>query len=517
MRKIREVIRLHSLGLRQREIARSCAVGQSTVSEYLKMADAAGLKWADIADWTQERLVKALLPSQVPATPQRAQLPLPDFAAMHAELQNHKHLTLQLVWEEYRLTHPEGYRYSRFCELYQRWRQQQEVVLRQDHRPGEKLFVDYAGDTIAVHDPAGGDTRHAQLFVAVLGASSYTFAEATWTQSLPDWIGSHIRAFDFLEGVPEIVVPDNLKSGVTKPCRYEPGVNITYEEMAQHYGVAVVPARVRKPRDKAKVECGVLVVERWIVASLRRRKFFSLGEVNAAIAELLTLLNNRPFRKREGTRRSWFESLDKPALKPLPVERYQYGEWKTARVNIDYHVEVDKHWYSVPYQLTQQEVEIRSTASTVEIFHRGTRVASHTRSRAAYQHSTVHEHRPKAHQRNAEWPPSRVIEWCGKIGPVTARLVEHILAANRHPEQGYRSCLGVKRLGDTYPHQRVEAAARRAIALNVCTYKSLKAILENNLDGQQPGTSSDPQPPPIDHPNLRGPGYYDTTDPHALA
>jgi transposase len=387
--------------------------------------------------------------------------------------------------------------------------------MRQEHRAGEKLFVDYAGDTIAVQDPAGGPARQAQLFVAVLGASSYTFAEATWTQGLPDWIGSHIRAFEFFAGVPELVVPDNLKSGVTKPCRYEPGVNITYEEMAQHYGVAVVPARVRKPRDKAKVENGVLVVERWIVAALRQRAFFSLGEVNTAIAELLLRLNQRSFRKREGTRQSLFQSLDQPALKPLPVERYQYGEWKTARVNIDYHVEVDRHWYSVPHQLTQCEVEIRSTPATVEIFHRGTRVASHARSHSAYKHTTIHEHRPKAHQRHQEWPPSRVVEWCGTIGPATAQVVECILGANRHPEQGYRSCLGIVRLGENYPHERVEAAARRALALNVCNSRSLKAILENNLDGQEPETASVP-PPPIDHPNLRGPGYYDPSEPPPL-
>ncbi len=514
MRKIREVLRLHSLGLTQREIARSCSVGQSTVSEYLKAAEAAGLRWADIADWSQDRLEKALLPSQ-PAVKDRTQLPLPDFAAVHAELQTHKHLTLQLVWEEYRATHAEGYRYSRFCELYQRWRRRQEVVMRQEHRAGEKLFVDYAGDTIAVQDPEGGPARQAQLFVAVLGASNYTFAEATWTQGLPDWIGSHIRAFEFFAGVPEIVVPDNLKSGVTRPCRYEPGVNITYEEMAQHYGVAVVPARVRKPRDKAKVENGVLVVERWIVAALRKRAFFSLGEVNQAIAELLLRLNQRGFRKREGTRQSLFQSLDQPALKPLPVERYQYGEWKTARVNIDHHVELDKHWYSVPHQLTQCQVEIRATPTTVEIFHRGVRVASHARSRAEYKHTTIHEHRPKAHQRHQEWPPSRVVEWCGAVGPATAQVAERILGSNRHPEQGYRSCLGIVRLGENYPHERVEAAARRALALNVCTYRSLKAILENHLDGQEPETASAP-PPPIDHPNLRGPGYYDVSEPPPL-
>lgn len=508
MRKIKEVLRLHSLGLAQRQIARSCSLGQSTVSEYLKAAEAARLRWPEVADWDDARLAAALLPK--PTRNVRAsRQPEPDFASIHTELQQHKHLTLQLVWEEYRAQNPDGYRYSRFCELYQRWRRKQEVVLRQEHRAGEKLFVDYAGPTITVQNPATGEIREAQLFVAVLGASNYTYAEATWTQGLGDWIGSHIRAFEFLGGVSEIVVPDNLKSGVTKTCRYEPGVNLTYEEMAHHYGVAVVPARPRKPRDKAKVEAGVLLVERWVLAALRKRSFFSLGEVNEAIAELLVRLNARPFRKRDGSRQTLFETLDRPALKPLPTERYQYGEWKTARVNIDYHVEFDCHWYSVPYALTRLEVEIRATASTVEIFHKGIRVASHARSHAPHRHTTIHEHRPKAHQRHLEWTPSRIVEWSGKIGPATAQVVDRILASNRHPEQGFRSCLGVIRLGDKYPHARVEAAAHRAVALNVCSYQSLKAILENNLDGQALDPATDAQPP-IDHPNLRGPDYYDS-------
>jgi transposase len=510
MRKIREVLRLHSLGLTQRQIARSCSVGQSTVAEYLKAAEAAHLQWPEVAGWDESRLAAALLEKR-PVEPKRSRQPEPDFASVHTELQQHKHLTLLLVWEEYRAQNPEGYRYSRFCELYQRWRRKREVVLRQEHRAGEKLFVDYAGRTIPVQNPTAGEIREAQLFVAVLGASNYTFAEATWTQGLGDWIGSHLRAFEFFEGVTEIVVPDNLKSGVTKTCRYEPGVNITYQEMAQHYGLAVVPARVGKPRDKAKVEAGVLLVERWILAALRKRTFFSLGETNQAIGELLARLNERPFRTREGSRRTLFESLDRPALKPLPCQRYQYGEWKTARVNIDYHVQFERHWYSVPYQLTQQEVEIRATASTVEVFHQGIRVASHARSQVAHQHTTTHEHRPKAHQRYMEWTPSRVIEWSAKIGPATAQVVDRILASNRHPEQGFRSCLGIIRLGDKYPQARVEAAARRAVALHVCSYQSLKSILENNLDGQAPEPTPDPQPP-IDHPNLRGPDYYDTGD-----
>ncbi len=509
MRKIKEVLRLHSLGLAQRQIARSCSIGQSTVSEYLKTAESARLEWPEVADWDEARLVAALI-RKVPALPKQDRRPPPDFAAIHTELKQHKHLTLQLLWEEYRVEHPDGYRYSRFCELYQRWLRKQEVVLRQEHRAGEKLFVDYAGQTIPVKNSDTGEIHEAQLFVAVLGASNYTYAEATWTQGLGDWIGSHMRAFEFCGGVPEIVVPDNLKSGVTKTCRYEPGVNRTYEEMAQHYGVAVVPARPRKPRDKAKAEAGVLLVERWILAALRKRTFFSLGEVNEAIAELLDRLNERPFRKREGSRRTLFETLDRPALKPLPAERYQCGEWKTVRVNIDYHVEFDRHWYSVPYQLTQQQVEIRATAATVEIFHKGTRAASHARSHAAYRHTTTHEHRPKAHQRHLEWTPSRVVEWSSKIGPATAQVVDRILTSNRHPEQGFRSCLGIIRLGDKYPHTRVEAASRRALALNVCSYQSLKSILENNLDSQAPEPAPENPQPPVDHSNLRGPDYYDT-------
>lgn len=510
MRKIKEVLRLHALGLAQRQIARSCSVGQSTVSEYLKAADTASLKWEQIAGWSDAQVEAALVPGGT-AERCRSRLTEPDYRGIHAELQKHRHLTLQLVWEEYRSVDPDGYGYSRFCELYQRWRRIQDVVLRQEHRAGEKLFVDYAGQTIAVQDPATGGRREAQLFVAVVGASSYTYAEAAWTQGLADWIGSHIRAFEFLGGVTEIVVPDNLKSGVTKTCRYEPGVNLTYEEMAGHYGVAVVPARPRKPRDKAKVEAGVLLVERWILAALRKRTFFSLGELNEAIAELLTRLNQRPFRKREGSRHSLFVTLDQPVLRALPAERYQYGEWKTARVNIDYHVEFGNHFYSVPYALTQHEVEVRATASTVEIFHRGLRVASHLRSAIHYSSTTSHEHRPKSHRKHLEWTPSRLLEWAATIGPATMEVFDRIMAGKRHPEQGYRSCLGILRLGSQYSKERMEAAARRAVTLNACTYQSMKSMLKLNLDTVVPMAHQvNTGTPPLNHPNVRGPEYFDT-------
>lgn len=508
MRKIKEVLRLHSLGLSQRQIAASCAVGQATVSDYLKAAETAGLRWPDIAAWSDDQVIQTVAPARE-RPDRRSQSPEPDYAEIRHELQTNKHVTVQLLWEEYREKNPDGYRYSRFCDLYRRWLRRQEVVLRQEHRAGEKLFVDYAGDTLAIHSAAGGDATAAALFVAVLGASNFTYAEATATQGLADWIGAHMRAFEFLGGVPEMIVPDNLKSGVTKACRYEPGVNRTYEEMAAHYGVAVVPARRAKPRDKAKVEAGVLVVQRWILAALRKRKFFGLGEMNQAIQKLLVRLNDRPFRKREGSRRSLFESLDKPVLRALPAERYEYGDWETHRVNIDYHVEFDNHWYSVPYHLTQQEMEVRATAATIEIFHRGVRVASHGRSYVPHAATTAIDHRPKAHQRYLEWTPSRLVDWAKTIGPATAELFDRIMASKRHPEQGYRSCLGILRLSKQYSNQRVEAAARRAITLQACSYHSIKSILQCRLDSQAIEPAAPPKPP-LDHPNIRGSEYFDT-------
>jgi transposase len=513
VRKIKEVLRLHALGLSQRQIALSCAVGQATVSDYLKAAAAAGLKWAEVADWDDDRLWKAVAPSREPVQ-SRTHQPEPDYAAILHELQTNRHVTLQLLWEEYREQSPDGYGYSRYCDLYRGWLRRRQVVLRHEHRAGEKLFVDYAGATIAIHN-AAGEVWPAALFVAVLGASSYTYAEASLSQGLADWIGAHMRAFEFMGGVPEIVVPDNLKSGVTKACRYEPSVNRTYEEMAAHYSVAVVPARPLKPRDKAKVEAGVLLAERWILATLRKKKFFTLAELNEAISQLLTRLNDRPFRKRQGSRRSQFELLDKPVLRALPAERYQYGDWETHRVNIDYHVDFDHHWYSVPYQLTQLEVEVRATAATVEIFHRGVRVASHARSYVADRATTVSEHRPKAHQRYLEWTPSRLVDWAKTMGPATADLFERIIATKRHPEQGYRSCLGILRLGKQYSSQRLEAAARRAIALNACSYQSVKSILQRNLDSQSIEAAAPPKPP-LDHPNIGGAEYFNTDEPPTL-
>ena len=517
MRKLKEVLRLHSLGLSQHQIARSCSISQSTVHEYVSVAQAAGVGWPLPDNWDEQQLEQALFP-QRPAPSVWRKHPEPDWTKVHEDLETHKDLTLQLVWQEGRESNPEGYGYSRFCELYRRWLKKLDLVLRQEHRAGEKMFVDYAGATIPIQDPHSGEVHAAAVFVAVLGASSYTFAEATTGQDLRNWIGSHQRAFEFFGGTTEVVVPDNLKSAVTHPSYYEPDLNPTYRDLGEHYGVAIIPARPYRARDKAKAEVAVQVVQRWIVAALRKRKFFSLAEVNQAIAELLVRVNQRPFRKREGSRATLFAQLDKPALKPLPATRYQFGEWETARVNIDYHVEVARHYYSVPYALVHQQVDAHLTGETVEIIHRGVRVASHVRSYLRGKATTLTEHRPKSHQKYLGRTPSRLIEDAQQAGPCTGQLVEAILAAKRHPEQGFRSCLGILRLAKIYPADRMEAAARRCLRARAYNFQSMDSILKNHLD-QLPIPGDPPAQTAVDHDNIRGADYFDSppeTDPPVL-
>jgi transposase len=509
MRKLKEVLRLNSLGLKQQQIARSCSIAQSTVHQYLKAAAAAGVRWPLPPDWDDRRLEEAVSGAPRPMQVWRKS-EKPDFGSIRHELQRHCHLTLQLVWEEYRQDHPDGYSYSRFCELYREWVRKLDVVLRHEYRAGEKLFVDYAGDKIPIYDPHTGEVDfQASLFVAVLGASSYTFVEATRSQDLSCWISSHIRALEFLGGAPEVVIPDNTKTGVKHPCRYEPELNPTYRELAEHYGFAVVPARPYRPRDKAKVEAGVQLAQRWIIAALRRQKFFNLGDLNEAIMDLLDRLNGRCFRKRPDVSRTLlFQQLDRPALKPLPAQAYVMAHWKPVRPNIDYHVEIERHYYSVPFQLVGQPLEARYTALTVEIFHRGARVASHVRSYAAYAATTIHQHRPKSHQAHLEWTPSRLINWAATVGPATAEVVRTILESKPHPEAGYRACLGILSLAKTYSAVRLESASHRALLLRVYSYQSLKSILKRSLD-QQPLLELESHPSGPHHDNIRGPHYYD--------
>lgn len=505
MRKIKEILRLKwSCGLSRRQIARSCALARSTVAEYLRRAQAAGLSWPLPAEWDDARLEELLFPAvaYMPAD----QRPMPNWAEIHQEYKR-KGVTLSLLWQEYKAQSPAGYQYSQFCERYRAWTGRLDPCMRQEHKAGEKLFVDYAGQTVPVMDPTTGEVRPAQIFLAVLGASNYTYAEATWSQTLPDWIGSHVRALAFFGGVTAVIVPDNLKSGVTTPCRYEPDINPTYQEMADHYGTAIIPARVRKPKDKAKVENGVLLAERWLLAPLRNRQFFSLAELNQALGELLPSLNQRPFQKMPGSRRSLFESLERPALLPLPLMPYQYGEWKKALVNLDYHVEADGHYYSVPYQLIKKTVELRLDPKTIECFHLGKRVASHVRSYDCGTYTTLPEHRSPAHRYYLEWTPEKIVQWAETIGPQASNLVKAIMQSRPHPQQGVNSCLGLVKLAKEYGAERLEAACHRALTIQALSYKSLKSILKHGLDKlslpapQSPSRSRS-------HANVRGSQYY---------
>lgn len=507
MRKLKEVLRLRfELNLDQRQIARSCSISVSTVHEYLKRAEAAAVGWPVPTDWSDARLQAALFPpTAVPTRPCKDTL---DCNQIQQQLRTNHHVTLQLLWEEYHATNPNGYRYSRYCEIYQRWRSKQSVVMRQHHIPGEKAFIDWAGATIPIYDRHSTAVRQASLFVAVLGASSYTYAEVTRDQQMESWIGAHEHAFQFWGGVPSLTVPDNTRTGVTKASRYDPDINPTYLNLALHYGFGVVPARPYRPRDKAKVESGVQLAQRWIVAVLRHHRFYSEADANEAVRPLLNRLNQRPFRQRDGSRHSQFLELDKPALRPLPTEPFDRSEWAQARVNIDYHITFDGSLYSVPYNLTHELVEIRSTATTIEILHQGSRVASHLRSRTRGHVSTTPEHRPHSHQAHLEWTPSRILEWGEKAGPFTAQLLERIMADKPHPEMGFRACLGIIRLAKQYSDPRMEAAAERALRTGACRYKSVESILKNSLDRLPLVPSGEPASP-TGHDNVRGAEYFE--------
>ena len=508
MRKVKEILRLrHACGLSERQIAQSCNLSKGSVSNYLRRAEAAGLPWP-----LPETLDDTALEAKLFTAKGRSVRPEPDWEQVHKEKQR-KGVTLLLLWQEYKAQQPTGYEYAAFTVHYRRWLGEQGVTMRQVHAAGEKLFVDYAGMTLAITDPGSGEVRQGQVFVAVLGASNYTYAEVSESQSSEAWLSAHRRALEFFGGVPKVVVPDNLKAGVKQPCRYEPELNPAYAEFAEHYGLAVVPARVRKPRDKAKAEVGVQIVERAILARLRDRSFFSLREANDAVSELLAELNCKPFQKLSGSRYSTFVELEKALLRPLPNEPYNVARWKKAKVNIDYHVEVTGHYYSVPYQHARREVEVRLSAATIEVFHQGKRIASHLRvvdtPRNKGRHTTVAEHMPAAHQRHADWSPARLIGWAEKTGEHTALVVSQILESRPHPEQGFRSCLGIMRLGKLYGEGRLESACSRAHRLRSYSYKSIQSILKHGLDAQplEPELPSD-TPTTQEHRNVRGAEYY---------
>jgi len=509
MRHIKEVLRLKFVAeLSHRQIADCLGISVGVVAKYITAATNAGLTYP-LPDGMDDRALLRALHAEA-ASIVVPRLREPDLAEVHLELKR-KGVTRLLLWEEYAAAHPDAsYSYPQFCVLYREWRKHLNLSMRQVHVAGERLFLDYCGPTVPVVDQTTGEVREAQVYVAVMGASNYTFAEATWTQSLSDWTGSTARALTFFGGVPRLLIPDNLKAAVAKACRYEPTLTATYADFAAHYGCAVLPARPYKPKDKAKVEVGVQVVERWIIARLRHHTFFSLLSLNIAVRELLEDLNNRPFKKLPGTRRSQFDLLDAPLLSPLPSQPYEYAEWKRARVSIDYHIEVDRHFYSVPHPLVRREVDVRLTARTLEVFHAGKRVASHTRSGRKGAHSTVADHMPKAHRAHLEWSPSRFLRWAAEIGDYTRRIVEHTFATKPHPEMGYRSCLGLLSLAKQYGNLRLEAAATRAVTLGAPTRKTVVSILARGLDSQPVPADDAPENarPALTHDNVRGADYY---------
>jgi transposase len=504
MRKIEDVLRLHAQGFSTRRMSLATGVGKTTVIEYLRRAEAAGVSWPLPSGLDEAALERLLFPPPASATGRR--IPEPDWAAIHRELKR-PGVTLALLWDEYRGGHPDGYGYSAFCERYRRWAGRLSPVMRQRHAAGERMFVDYSGTKMAVIDPATGTPRPAEVFIAVMGASNYTYAEASWSQALPDWIGAHARAFGFFGAVPALVVSDNLKSGVTRACFHEPEINRSYAGMATHYGTAILPARPYKPRDKAKVEAAVLLVQRWIVARLRNRRFFSLEELNAAIRDEIARLNARVSRHLGASRQHLFETIDRPAMRPLPAEPFVYADWRKATVGPDYHLKLEGHHYSVPHALIRQQLWARLTASTVEIFRGGKRVACHRRAAPGdTAATTLNDHMPASHRRHAETTPAMLRERAGRIGPATAILVDVILRDRPHPEQGFRACLGILRLARSHGPERLEAACGRALAINARTLTSVRSILHNRLEARR--AEPPPEAEPIAHANIRGPLFF---------
>jgi transposase len=505
MRKISEVLRQrYDLKRSYREIARSLNISPTTVYDYLARAKMAGIVgWPLPLEMSEQELYNTLF---LPIENAPKERPLPDWESIHRELRK-KAMTLRLLWREYRDCYPDGLGYTQFCERYRAFVKTISPVMRQVHKAGEKTFVDYAGMTVPWMDPVTGEVHEAQVFVGTLGASQFIFAQATATQQLPDWIASHISLWEYFGGVSKIVVPDNLKTGITKAHGYDPDINANYQHFSEHYGFAIVPTRVNEPKDKAKVENAVGIVERQILAALRHITFTSIADINAAIHERLTILNNQPFQKMKTSRLELFEAIDKPALKPLPPEKYHYADWVHAKIHIDYHFVFADHYYSVPYQYIHHEVQIRASAKTVECFYQGQRIAAHARSHVRYGFTTLKEHMPPAHQAHAEWSPERMNRWAKKIGPQTAQFIDHMIASRAFPQQAFRACLGLLRLGNRFGEQRLEKACTIALSVGATRYQQVESILKNRLDSL-PQAQAQNDSVVSEHENIRGSDYY---------
>ena len=500
VRKIREVIRLHfEARLSNRAVARACQVSNSTVGEYLARTEKAGLSWPLPSGMSDEELNRRLYPEE--GTPQPAtDRPMPDWESVHRELSK-RGVTLTLLWQEYREKHPNGYGFTQFRVYYQQWNQSHANTMRLPHKAGEEMEVDYAGMTVAITNPETGEISRAAVFVATLPASSYTYVEIQPSQELPHWLGGHVRAFSFFGGIPQTICPDNLKSGVKSPNRYEPELNPSYQELAEYYHVAVLPARVRKPRDKAHVENSVQNVERWVLAPLRNRTFFSVAEANHAIEPLVQALNQKEMQHLGKSRKELFEELDHPALRTLPERPYEYAAWKTAKVNIDYHIAFEGHFYSVPYALVRQEVRVRATETLVAIFHKGEQIAVHPRSQAQGRFSTRTEHMPANHQFISAADGDWFLREAAKIGPQTTTYLTALLNSRSIPQHAYRSCLGILDLARKYTQPQMETACQVLLTAKLFSYRDVKSELERL--GANPPETTLPA-----HENVRGSSYY---------
>jgi transposase len=505
MRKLREIVRLRlQAGQSGRAIARSCALSPSTVGGYLGRIALAGLGWPLPQELDDDAVLERLLfPDEHRPVSNR---PEPDWIHVHRELQR-RHVTKQLLWQEYKEATPNGLQYSQFCDRYLLWARPLSATMRQAHRAGEKTFIDFSGSGLDVVHPLTGECQKAVLFLAVLGASNLTYAEPVLHQDLPTWVGCHVRAFEYFGGTTEIWVPDNPRVGVTKASKYDPLLNRTYEDLSAHFGAAVIPARPFKPRDKAKVEAAVLIASRWILAVLRNRTFYSLEEMRIAVAECLEKLNHRQMRRLKKSRLELFEEIERAALKPLPVRPFEYAEWTQPKVDLSYHVGHDDHFYSVHFSLIGEQLDLRATETTIEIFRRGTRIESYPRSYQKGKYTTLKHHMPRAHLDQVEWTPERLTGWAKKTGPKTVALLEAIMASKAHPQQGFKACLGVLRLAKQYPAARIERAAARALHFRTLNSGSIASMLKNNLDALALPGEEPQQALPL-HENIRGRNYY---------
>ena len=505
MELLREICRLKwSEKKSNRAIGRILKISKETVKAHFTRVVGAGISsWEQLEAVDDDELKRMVFPLKFSGSEH-----LIDFPRINKELRR-KNMTMMLLWEEERGKDSGLPGYSHFCGLYRDWKKKQKITMRQVHKAGEKAFVDYAGTTVPITDRKTGELIPSQIFVMALGSSHYTFVEATWTQGTQDFLGSHVRAFEFFGGVPEVLVPDNLKTGVNMASKYEPELNRSYREMCRHYGTVVVPARVRKPQDKSIVENAVLHVSRWILARMRDMTFFSLEELNGKIKELLVEYNDRKMTGLEDSRKELFEELERPALSPLPSTRFEVAAWKKAKANIDYHIELEGCYYSVPYRWRGDELLVRYTDFDVEIFRNNKRIAVHKRLYRKRGVSTVKEHMPSTHRWYADWTPSRIVGWAEKTGPCCTDLCKKIMDSRMHPEHSYRSCLGIIKLGSKYSRERLENACGRALSIGGFSYRSVKSILDKGLD-RTPLEKSDDLPDQK-HENIRGGEYYQLT------